>query len=92
MLGVQSANLAVHGFSTDQAYLRLQAELPRFRQPIAVVTVFMTALFGRNTDDERPRSVRGSNGRRPPRIPGWHRSRDSWCRTEPARPSSTGSR
>ncbi len=54
MLGVQSANLAVHGFSTDQAYLRLQTELPRFRQPVAVVTLFMTSLFGRNTDDERP--------------------------------------
>ena len=54
MVGVQSANLAVHGFSTDQAYLRLQAELPRFRRPMAVVTLFMTSLFGRNTDDERP--------------------------------------
>jgi hypothetical protein len=54
MVGVQSANLAVHGFSTDQAYLRLQAELPRFRRPVAVVTLFMTSLFGRNTDDERP--------------------------------------
>ena len=53
-LGVQSANLAVHGFSTDQAYLRLQAELPRFRRPVAVVTLFMTALFGRNLDDDRP--------------------------------------
>jgi hypothetical protein len=54
MLQVQSANLAVHGYSTDQAYLRLRAELPRFRQPIAVVTLFMPALFGRNLDDDRP--------------------------------------
>jgi hypothetical protein len=53
-LGVQSANLAVHGYSTDQAFLRLQTELPRFHQPIAVVTLFMTALFGRNLDDDRP--------------------------------------
>jgi hypothetical protein len=52
--GVQSANLAVHGYSTDQAYLRLQEELPRFRQPVAVVALFMTALFGRNLDDDRP--------------------------------------
>jgi hypothetical protein len=52
--GVQSANLAVHGFSTDQVYLRLQKELPRFRHPVAVVTMFMTALFGRNLDDDRP--------------------------------------
>lgn len=54
MMGVQSANLAVHGFASDQAYLRLQAELPRFRQPVAVVSLFMTALLGRNIDSERP--------------------------------------
>src|SRR4051812_24814928 len=28
MTGVQSANLAVHGFSNDQSYVRLQTELP----------------------------------------------------------------
>ncbi len=54
MMDVQSANLAVHGYSTDQAYLRLQEELPRFRHPVAVVSLFMTALFGRNLDDDRP--------------------------------------
>jgi hypothetical protein len=54
MLGLQSANLAVHGFATDQAYLRLETELPRFRRPVAVVSLFMTALFGRNLDSERP--------------------------------------
>ena len=54
MLGVQSANLAVHGFGTDQAYLRLEAELPRFLHPVAVVALFMTTLFGRNLDDDRP--------------------------------------
>jgi hypothetical protein len=54
MLGVQTANLAVHGFGNDQAYLRLQRELPRFRRPIAVVSLFMPALFGRNLDDDRP--------------------------------------
>src|SRR5439155_1326122 len=37
MLGTQSANLAVHGYSNDQAYLRLQMELPRFRRPVAAV-------------------------------------------------------
>ena len=50
MTGIQSANLAVHGFGSDQAYLRLAIELPRFRQPVAVVSLFMTALFGRNLD------------------------------------------
>jgi hypothetical protein len=54
MMGVQSANLAVHGFASDQAYLRLQMELPRFRRPLAVVSLFMPALFGRNLDDDRP--------------------------------------
>jgi hypothetical protein len=54
MLGMQSANLAVHGYSTDQAYLRLEQELPRFRRPVAVISLFMTALFGRNLDDDRP--------------------------------------
>jgi hypothetical protein len=54
MMGIQSANLAVHGFSSDQAYLRLQMELPRFRRPVAVVSLFMTELFGRNLDDDRP--------------------------------------
>lgn len=52
--GIQVANLAVHGFSTDQTYLRLRDELPRFRTPVAVVTLFMPALFGRDLNDDRP--------------------------------------
>src|SRR6185295_15973634 len=59
MMGIQSANLAVHGFASDQAYLRLQTELPRFRQPVAMVSLFMTALFGRNLDDDRPHLAPG---------------------------------
>jgi hypothetical protein len=54
MSRVQTANLAVHGYSTDQAYLRMERDLPSFRQPIAVVAIFMTTLFGRNLDDDRP--------------------------------------
>src|SRR5260370_23890437 len=54
MMGIQTANLAVHGFGSDQAYLRLESELPHFRRPVAVVSLFMTALFGRNLDDDRP--------------------------------------
>ncbi len=54
LLGTQSANIAVHGFANDQAYLRLKAELPRFRQPVAVVSLFMPSLFDRNLDDDRP--------------------------------------
>src|SRR5207253_6084734 len=51
---VQSVNMSVYGYSNDQMYLRLESELPRFRQPMAVVTLFMTVLFGRNLDDDRP--------------------------------------
>ncbi len=54
MMGVQTANLAVHGYGSDQAYLRLQTELPHFSRPVAVVSLFMTALFGRNLDQDRP--------------------------------------
>jgi hypothetical protein len=59
VLGIQSANLAVHGFGNDQAFLRLQRELPRFRRPVAVVSLFMTALFGRNLDSDRPHLAPG---------------------------------
>lgn len=58
-LGIQSANVAVHGYSTDQMYLRLARELPRFREPVAVVAIFMTELFGRNLDDDRPHLAPG---------------------------------
>ncbi len=54
LLGMRCANLAVNGFATDQAYLRLLTELPRFRQPVAVVTGFMPTLFDRNLDDDLP--------------------------------------
>ena len=54
LLGIQTANLAVEGFATDQAYLRLAAELPRFRRPVAVVALFTPSLFDRNLDTDRP--------------------------------------
>ena len=54
LLGLQSANIAVSGFATDQAYLRLTAELPRFRNPVAVVFLFAPSIFDRNLDDDRP--------------------------------------
>ncbi len=54
LLGIQSANIAVSGYATDQAYLRLAAELPRFKHPIAVVSIFTPAIFDRNLDDDRP--------------------------------------
>jgi hypothetical protein len=54
MTGIQVANLAVHGFSTDQAYLRLESDLPRFRRPVAVVALFWVQAFARNLDRDRP--------------------------------------
>ena len=53
-LELQSANIAIPGLSTDQAYLRLSKELPRFRRPVAVVSLFMPSLFDRNLEDDRP--------------------------------------
>jgi hypothetical protein len=70
MMGVQTANLAVHGYGNDQAYLRLQTELPHFRRPVAVVSLFMTALFGRNLDQDRPHLGPGLVW-----LPAEHRSR-----------------
>jgi len=51
---IQSANIAVFGYATDQSYLRLKTELPRFRNPVAVVSLFTPALFTRNLGDDRP--------------------------------------
>jgi len=51
---IQSASIAVFGYANDQAYLRLATELPRFRQPVAVVSVFTPSLFARNLGDDRP--------------------------------------
>jgi hypothetical protein len=59
LLGIRSANLAVSDYSNDQSFLRLAAELPRFRQPVAVVTLFMPSLFDRNLLDNRPRLEAG---------------------------------
>ncbi len=53
-LKIQSANMAVFGYATDQSYLRLKAELPHFRNTVAVVSLFMPALFTRNLGDDRP--------------------------------------
>jgi len=53
-LGVQTANLAVTGYSTDQSLMRLGAELPRFACPRGVVTIFMPSFLARNLNTDRP--------------------------------------
>jgi hypothetical protein len=65
LLGIQSANLAVSDYSNDQSYLRLASELPRFRKPVAVVTLFMPSLCDRNLLDNRPRLGPGRTGQPP---------------------------
>ncbi|WP_156398442.1 hypothetical protein [Caulobacter sp. Root1455] len=54
LTGVRSANLAVEGYATDQSYLRLRDEWPRYRRPVAVVALFMPALLRRTLDVDRP--------------------------------------
>jgi hypothetical protein len=69
MTRVQSANLAVEGYATDQAYLRLKDEWPRFRRPVAVVALFMPSLFHRNLDTDRPHLAAGLAWR--PEVEEW---------------------
>jgi hypothetical protein len=53
-LGVEPINTAVTGYSTDQSFMRLKAELPRIRCPVAVVSIFMTSFLDRNLNTDRP--------------------------------------
>lgn len=54
MTGVQTANLSVTAYATDQSMLRLHRELPRFARPQAVVILFTPFLLDRNLDRDRP--------------------------------------
>lgn len=69
MTGLQTANVAVGGYATDQVYLLLKSELPRFHAPVAVVTIFMPGLFHRNMDTDRPHLTRGLTWNPPKRQP-----------------------
>jgi hypothetical protein len=61
-LGVQTVNLAVVGYGNDQVYLRVLDALPRYRRPLAVVTVFIPNQIKRNVDSWRPRLGLGPDG------------------------------
>jgi hypothetical protein len=52
--GLQVANISVNAFASDQMHMRLGAELPRFRRPVAVVIPFVPMLFDRDLDRDRP--------------------------------------
>jgi hypothetical protein len=70
-VGLQSVNLSVNGYSSDQAYLRLKRDLPGFSCPVAVVSFFMTGLLDRNINTDRPHldaQMRWQPGRTPWRL------------------------
>ena len=54
LTGLQAANIAVNAHATDQTYMRLRRELPRFAHPVAVVIPFVPILLDRNLDEDRP--------------------------------------
>ncbi|HEX7791880.1 MAG TPA: hypothetical protein VF467_15290 [Afipia sp.] len=53
-LRVQAINLAVTGYSTDQALMRVRSELPRFTCPLGVIMIFMPSFLARNIHTDRP--------------------------------------
>lgn len=54
LTGIQSVNISVNAHATDQIYLRLRRELPRFAHPVAVVIPFVPRLLDRNLDTDKP--------------------------------------
>jgi hypothetical protein len=61
-LGLQAVNLAVVGYGSDQAHLRVLDALARFPHPLAIVTLFIPDQIRRNVDSWRPRLVLGPGG------------------------------
>jgi hypothetical protein len=72
-LGLEPVIVAEGGYGFDQAYLRVSDLLPQIRQPVAVVTVFVTGQLGRSLRDDRPRLVLDHVDRLKlvPADPGW---------------------
>jgi hypothetical protein len=54
MTGIQSANLAINVFATDQNHMHLARELPKFRHPVAIVVLFAPTMLERNLRSNRP--------------------------------------
>ena len=67
--GLQSVNLSVNGYGTDQELMRLQDELPRFAHPDAVVALFAPTLLERSLDTHRPHLDAALQ---------WHPARPAW--------------
>ncbi len=62
-LGLEVVDVAEGGYGVDQAYLRVTDLLPRIRQPVALVTVFVVNELGRSLRDDRPRLALDGAGR-----------------------------
>lgn len=62
-LGLEVVDVAEGGYGVDQAYLRVTDLLPRIRQPVALVTVFVVSQLGRSLRDDRPRLAMDAAGR-----------------------------
>ncbi len=56
-LGLQVVDLGVHGYGSDQAYLRTIDALPHFSRVVAVVTLFFEPMLERMTHATHPRFV-----------------------------------
>lgn len=56
-LPVQVVNVAEGGYGSDQAHLRAIDALPRFANPLAVVTLVLPVQLHRNIQDDRARLV-----------------------------------
>jgi hypothetical protein len=54
-LGIQTVNLGVQGYGSDQAFVRLADALPRFQHPVAVVSLFFPGMVDRVAWVDRPR-------------------------------------
>jgi hypothetical protein len=53
-LGYQVANIAVHGYGPDQAFLRLHDMLPSFQHPVAIVSIYLPFMIDRLQEDTHP--------------------------------------
>jgi hypothetical protein len=61
-LGLQTVNLSMHGYGSDQAYLRLADALGTFDRVAAAVTLFVPAQLERNVFTFRPHLVLAPGG------------------------------
>ena len=67
--GLQSVDIAVNGYGTDQELMRLRQELPGFPRPVAVVALFAPTLLERSLDSHRPYLDAALR---------WHAARPAW--------------